>query len=263
MPLPPVARLSRNNTHRLIPAGFGGPQEPLREIAETPNQLKDLLDLASVTDEMRLTESGLLPALSQDELAAGVPHARIINAAFVYAHPAGSRFNGADRGAWYAAFQLVTAQAEVAFHKTVHLAEIGRYEDEVEFDDYLADFHCELHDLRRTRLFASSLDPISYVASHTLAEKLLERGSSGVIYPSVRRVRGTCLRASIRRRFSMCEGRSAFDLSGVASRHLECFVSPLRTAGDRLVDRSPSKPIYGSHRKRRRQCLDVLRRQGY
>jgi RES domain len=193
MPLPPVSRLRRNNTHRLIPAKFGDPQEPLAEIAETPNQLKDLLDLASATDEMRLTESGLLPALSQDELAAGVPHARIINAAFVYAHPAGSRFNGADRGAWYAAFQLITAQAEVAFHKTVHLAEIGRFEDEVEFDDYLADFNCELHDLRRTRRFGSSLDPTSYVASQTLTEKLLERGSCGVIYPSVRRVRGTGL----------------------------------------------------------------------
>jgi RES domain-containing protein len=192
-PLPPVFRLHRNNTHRLIPAKFGGPQEPLKEIAATPNELKDLLDLASATDEIRLTERGLLPAVSQHELASGVPHARIINAAFVYAHLAGSRFNGADRGAWYAAFQLTTAQAEVAFHKTVQLAEIGRFEDAVEFDDYRADFNCEFHDLRRTHRFASSLDPTSYVAAQTLAEKLLERGSCGVIYPSVRRERGTCL----------------------------------------------------------------------
>jgi hypothetical protein len=63
----------------------------------------------------------------------------------------------------------------------------------VEFDDYLADFDCEFHDLRCTRRFASCLDPSSYVASQALAEKLLERGSCGVIYPSVRRARGTCV----------------------------------------------------------------------
>ena len=48
-----------------------------------------------------------------------------------------------------------TAQSEIAFHKTVHLAEVGRYEDEVEFADYLADFHCEFHDLRRTKRFGA------------------------------------------------------------------------------------------------------------
>jgi hypothetical protein len=31
------------------------------------------------------------------------------------------------------------------------------------------------------------------VSSQTLAEKLLESGSAGVIYPSVRHSRGTCL----------------------------------------------------------------------
>ena len=30
----------------------------------------------------------------------------------------------------------------------MHLAEIGRFEDEVTFDDYLADFSGEFHDLR-------------------------------------------------------------------------------------------------------------------
>jgi hypothetical protein len=88
---------------------------------------------------------------------------------------------------------LSTAQAEVSFHKTVHLAEIGRYEDEVELDDYIADFDAEFHDLRRAKRFAGCLNPGSYVESQTLAERLLESGSTGVVYPSVRRARGTCL----------------------------------------------------------------------
>ena len=190
--LPPTSLVRRRNTHRLIPAKYSV-QDALENIAETATELQDLVTLSNATDERLLGEGGLLPAVSPHELASGVPHARIINAAFIHAHPLGSRFNNSDRGAWYAAFQLSTAQAEVAFHKTVHLAEVGRYEDEVEFDDYLADFHCEFHDLRRTTRFVACLDPASYVASQTLAETLLESGSAGLIYPSVRRSRGTCL----------------------------------------------------------------------
>ena len=190
--LPPTSLVHCRNTHRLIPSKYGG-RAPLEELADTVTQIADLTALSNVTDERSVAERGLLPAVSPYELVSDVPHAPVINAAFTYAHPLGSRFNNADRGAWYAAFQLLTAQAEVAFHKTVHLAEVGRYEDEVEFDDYLADFNGEYHDLRRTKRFAAYLDRTSYVASQTLAERLVESGSSGVIYPSTRRSRGTCL----------------------------------------------------------------------
>jgi RES domain-containing protein len=191
--LPPTSLIRRRDTHRLIPSKYSSTPDPLEDIAETATELGDLAALSSATDERLLAENGLLPAISQHELAAGVPYAAVINAAFSYAHPMGSRFNSADRGAWYAAFHLSTAQSEVAFHKGMHLAEVGRYEDELEFDDYLADFSGEFHDLRRAKRFAACLDPASYVASQTLAEKLLESGSSGVIYPSVRRARGTCI----------------------------------------------------------------------
>jgi RES domain-containing protein len=190
--LPPASLIHRRDTHRLIPSVYSR-RDPLEELADTAAQLQDLGILSNATDERLLAEAGLLPAISPYELASGVPHAQVINAAFTYAHPLGSRFNSADRGAWYAAFQLSTAQAEVAFHKTVHLAEVGRYQDEVEIDDYLADFRGEFHDLRRAKRFAACLDPASYVSSQTLAEKLLESGSPGVIYPSVRHRRGTCL----------------------------------------------------------------------
>jgi hypothetical protein len=88
---------------------------------------------------------------------------------------------------------LVTAQAEVGFHKTVQLAEIGRFSDSVTSDDYLADFSATLHDFRRRRAFTACFDPESYVASQALAERLLGAGSLGVVYPSVRHKGGTCL----------------------------------------------------------------------
>jgi hypothetical protein len=192
--LPPISLVRRQNTHRLIPSQYGEVEGgALTRLAQGDALLHDLVDISRATDERVLAESDLLPAIGTRELVFGVPHARIVNAAFSHVHPLGSRFNSAERGAWYAAFQLQTSQAEVAFHKTVQLAEVGRYEDEVRFRDYLADFSGEFHDVRRAKAVADCLDPTSYVASQTLAERLLENGSLGIVYPSVRRARGTCL----------------------------------------------------------------------
>jgi hypothetical protein len=82
----------------------------------------------------------------------------------------------------------------VGFHKSVQLAEIGRFEDTVTYDDYMADFTADFHDLRAaTPGMRAALDPDSYVESQALAEHLLEADSLGVIYPSVRHAGGTCV----------------------------------------------------------------------
>jgi len=81
----------------------------------------------------------------------------------------------------------------VGFYKAVQLAEINRFFDDVTYDDYFADFNCDLHDLRDAPDQAVCLDPDSYVASQALAQGLLESGSHGVVYPSVRRPQGTCV----------------------------------------------------------------------
>jgi RES domain-containing protein len=191
--LPGTTRLRRRDTHRLIPSKYSDEGSALARIADNDRHLSDLFDLDNATNDRLLAENNRLPGIGVHELVFGVPHYRIVNAVFTHAHPLGSRFNGPDRGAWYAAWELKTAQAEVAFHKSVQLAEIGRFEDDVTYDDYLADFAGEFHDLREAAAFAACLDPGSYVESQALAERLLEAGSAGIVYPSVRRKGGTCL----------------------------------------------------------------------
>jgi hypothetical protein len=66
-------------------------------------------------------------------------------------------------------------------------------EEEVTYDDYLADFSAEFHYIHKNKQFADCLAPNSYVASQGLAQRLLDAGSLGIIYPSVRRDGGTCL----------------------------------------------------------------------
>ncbi|MGI4848817.1 MAG: RES family NAD+ phosphorylase [Janthinobacterium lividum] len=192
--LPKCTPLRRRDTCRLIPSRFVDREDSvLAALAEDGDHLKDLFDLDNATSERLRGEQGLLPGIGIDELVFGIAHFRSINAAFTYARPEGSRFNGDDRGAWYCAFTAETALAEVIFHKRLEYAEIDRFDDRVSYQAMLADFSGSFHDLRAAPGFADCLDPGSYVASQRLATRLLELGSMGVIYPSVRHQGGTNL----------------------------------------------------------------------
>lgn len=192
---PRLTALRRFDTCRLIPSRFADAEDSvLAPLAGGDDALlRDLFDLDNATNDRLRGESGLLPGIGVDELVFGVPNFRIINAAYTYARPEGSRFNDGERGAWYCAFEAETALAEVAFHKTVEYQEIGRFDDSVSYQALLADFSAGFHDLRDDDAWAPCLDPGSYVASQGLAARLLDAGSMGVIYPSVRHARGTNL----------------------------------------------------------------------
>jgi hypothetical protein len=100
----------------------------------------------------------------------------------------------ADRGAWYAGLELKTSQAEIAFHRSLEYAEVAWDEpDQSEYQDFLANFDAEFHDLRGDVRFAPCLARESYAASQRLAASLLARGSAGLVYASVRAPGGTCV----------------------------------------------------------------------
>ncbi len=117
MTLPPVSLIRQYDTHRLIPAKYSeGGESVLVRVADSDDDLAKIFDLDNATNDRLLAENGLLPGIGIHELVFGVPYYRIVNAAFCHTHPLGSRFNAPDRGVWYAAFELETAQAEVACH---------------------------------------------------------------------------------------------------------------------------------------------------
>ena len=200
-PVPRLTLLRQFDTCRLVPSRFAARDDSvLTGIAEDDAHLADLFDLDNATNERLRGERGLLPGIGIDELVFGVPNASLVNAAFTYAHPQGSRFNGPDPGAWYCSFDVQTALAEVAFHKSVEYQEIGRFDDSVTYETLLADFTNEFHDIRRDPRFAACLDTESYVSSQQLAARLVAKGSLGIIYPSTRRSRGTnlaCFRPAV------------------------------------------------------------------
>lgn len=195
MRLPPLTLVRQFDTHRLVPSRHLPTGESvLVRIADDDEHLRAIFELDAATNDRLLAEHQRFPGIGLEELVFGVPFAHVVNAAFCHPHPLGARFSSPERGAWYAAFALGTAQAEVAFHKGVELAETGWTDEEsVTYDDYLADLSAQFHDLRRGRGFRSALDPGSYVASQALAERLLEANALGVVYPSVRDTTGTCV----------------------------------------------------------------------
>jgi hypothetical protein len=192
---PRTTLVRQYDTHRLVPSRHSRAGDSvLVRVADNDDHLRAIFEIEAATNDRLLAEDQRSLGIGLRELVAGIPHAHVVNAAFCHPHPLGARFSGPERGAWYAAFALETAQAEVAFHKSVQLEETGWQDEEsVTYDDYLADFSAEFHDLRRARAFRACLDPGSYVASQALAAQLLAGNALGVVYPSVRHGGGTCI----------------------------------------------------------------------
>ena len=134
----PKTTVRQDATHRLIPSKHDD-RSVLQRLADNDEELQDLFDLDGATNDRLLGESNLLPGISVHELLfeSGVP---TLSMRHFVMHTFGSRFNGPDRGAWYAT-DLATARAEIAFHKRQELQEIGWRTAEIfVLDDYLADF---------------------------------------------------------------------------------------------------------------------------
>ena len=207
-PLPPITRVRLLNTTRLLPARYS--ESVLTRIADTDEDLQRIYALDNATNERLLAEQNLRLGITIRELVFDVPHQLIINAAFTHPHPQGARFSTPFRGAWYAGADLSTAKAEVLFHRILQFAEINWNEcEDLDYDQYLADFNGDFHDLRPAAFanaatddprsgaipenFRACLDPRSYIQSQLLSIDLLAAGSVGLVYPSARRAGGSCL----------------------------------------------------------------------
>lgn len=187
----------RERTHRLIPAKYSGSGSVLEKLELPSEVLADLSEIDAATNDRKTRERGGDPSISPSELLMGVPEAHIINAAFCHPSPGGGRFNDSLRGAWYASADLETSMAEVTHHRRLFLRDSRQYESvSLEYQDFLADFDGAFHELDPQEQAAClQPDPVPdcYVAGQALADELLYSGSLGIVYPSVRNPRGTCV----------------------------------------------------------------------
>jgi RES domain-containing protein len=189
---PPTRELRLADFCRLVPSLY--PSRGVLDAVSTPADLPAILELETWSNDRISTELGTLHRIPKKEWVAGRPMASVIMAAFCHPRQTGGRFNGGDRGAWYAANSPAAAHAEVVYHRTAELVEIGVLETRMQMRLYLADFHAALHDVRPDAPEnAPYHDALSYTASQALARELQADGSNGVIYRSVRHAGSQCL----------------------------------------------------------------------
>ncbi len=186
----PVVVLAEPRAVRLV-AG-ARLRDPVLHRLVDPSLADDLAEIEGATSG-RLAAQASAAAL----FPSGRPHANFVNAAFAYWRPREpNRFNGTDRGAWYAALEVETALAEVVFHIRRELDRVGSYEAVVEYAEMWASFAGAFVDLRGVSPRPACLDPdpvVGYPAGNLLAEEARAAGHNGIVYPSVRRAGGTCL----------------------------------------------------------------------
>ena len=173
-----------------------------------PPVLEDLVsvELLSALEEIEGATSGRLngqwygtSGVDASEFVYNVPHANFINASFCYAKPRSpNRFNGEDRGAWYAALEVETCFAEIKYHVTRELENIGEFKTRIEFAEMFASFAGDFLDLCAGDGAHDCLhaDPgVGYPAGNAIANAARAEGINLITYPSVRHEGGTCFAA--------------------------------------------------------------------
>lgn len=178
--------------HRLIASRF--PSIGILDAVASPDDLELMFKLEEWTNDRVSAELGILTTIPKDEWVTGRPMSTVVMAAFCHPRPEGGRFNGPDRGAWYAARALDTAHAEIIYHRTKELAEVGIFETRLQMRLYLANFNASFHDVRDDTPANKLLhNPNNYKASQKLAGELFDQGSNGILYRSVRHPGGQCI----------------------------------------------------------------------
>ena len=168
----------------------------LAPLVDDAEELELLAEIEGATNTRLIAQERGISGLAANELVYDVPHGHFINASFAYAKPQQpNRFNGANRGAWYAALDVATCLQEVGYHLTKALADAGDFHATVEYAEMICSLAGAFLDLRQTPDHPS-LGPdeaLAYPVGNALASSVRGAGLNGIIYPSVRDPGGTCV----------------------------------------------------------------------
>jgi hypothetical protein len=174
-------------THRLIPSRF--PRIDAFETVTRPQDLEGVLELEGWTND-RLVATRLR-RLPRAEWAFGRPNASVVMAAFLHGTPHGTRFAGADLGAWYAASALETSVLEVVNGIRREIALSALQQKTEELREYTARLEGDFVDIRGGRSDLHDPDPGVYSSTQVFGRKVRSGPHAGIVYDSVRHSGGT------------------------------------------------------------------------
>jgi len=176
-------------TYRAVASRF--PPVSLFDQVADADELEVVFALQDLTNPRVRQEIGQISLVPPLERVAG-PGSTPVMAAFTHLNRAGSRFSDGTWGVYYAAESVATAAAEVSFHSARFLQQTRQPAIEIDYRVYVARVQKRLHDVR-SRRWDLVHDPDDYSASVGFARHCRSAGSWGLIYRSVRRLKGECV----------------------------------------------------------------------
>lgn len=184
------ARVRWAPSFRLIAARL--PRLNIFETVASPEDLPAVLELEALTNPRLRPALGPLQAIPAADRVAG-PGSALVMAPFAY--PRVSRFGDGRAGVYYAARELETAIAEVAFHRARFAA--ATRTPPMDFDERIveATIDARLVDLRDLPEGhpVYDPDPARYAAAQAEAARARAEAAAGLVYRSVRRAGGQCV----------------------------------------------------------------------
>jgi len=163
-------------TWRLIPSRL--PPITAFETVANAADLEAVMELEGWTNDRLVTQR--VARLPPSDWAYGTPNASVVMGDLLHAAPEGSRFNGPELGAWYAAAAITTAVAEVAHHLRREAVARGKTELQRMFRAHSARLLGE--DYRDLRAQPALHDGQSHAASQPFGEAVRTAGQSGIVY---------------------------------------------------------------------------------
>lgn len=176
---------------RIIPSRF--PPIHLFERVANPEDWEVLCEIESLTNPRLRDEIGNLQLVPVEERVSG-PGSSVIMAAFTHLNPQGNRFTDGSYGVFYAGRDLKTAINETVFQRENFMEATAQPRMELDMRVYAVDLDGCLHDVRRKqKILPGVYDKRVYAESQSFAKKLRDKGSTGIVYDSVRHEGGECV----------------------------------------------------------------------
>ncbi len=163
----------------------------LRALLNDPKNLDGAITVLAMTDPIARTALGILRGMPVADRYEG-PHPGFVMLPFLNPKPA--RFNDAKFGAWYAAGDVTTAQAEKGFHLERWLRASPSIVADLTQQIVSARIEAPLENCGRDRVDAAVYDPDpdNYAEAVKLARARRAAGGFGLWYESVRHGDGWC-----------------------------------------------------------------------
>jgi len=186
-----VKRVQWTQACRIVPTRH--PSVYLYDRVADADDFEALYALEALTNDRVRDETGIVQLVAPEDRVFG-PGSGPIMAAFTHVNPTGSRFSEGVYGMFYAARERATAVAETAHHHARFLAATKEGPMHLPMRLYHVAIDARLHDLRDAAAVSPAVfDPDDYTSARALGAALHARGSSGVVYRSVRRSTGFCV----------------------------------------------------------------------